>query len=97
MEKVEIIAEIELKPEYRDSFMPVLRDLVQGSRSEPGNKRYDLSENRDRPGHFFVVEEWLSEKALEEHSASPHFQNFVAQIQGKTEKINIVKVKNVFE
>ena len=96
MEKVQIIAEIEIKQEHRDGLMPVLRKLVEGSRSEPGNKRYDFTENVARPGHFFVIEEWLSAKALEEHNATPHFQNFVSAIEGKAEKLNISKVENLF-
>jgi len=96
MDTIQIVAEIEIKREHRDSLIPVLKTLVEGSRSEPGNKRYDFTEDIARPGHFFVIEEWLSEKAIEEHGASPHFQNFVANIKGKSEKLNITKVKNVF-
>ncbi|MCL1980781.1 MAG: antibiotic biosynthesis monooxygenase [Proteobacteria bacterium] len=96
MEKVQIIAEIEIKQQYRDGLIPVLQKLVEGSRSEPGNNRYDFTENIAHPGHFFVIEEWASEKAVEEHNATPHFQNFVSAIEGKAEKLNIIKVKNLF-
>ena len=94
---VQIIAEIEISQAYRDELIPVLQALVKGSRSEPGNGRYDLTENMARSGHFFVIEKWLSEKAVEEHIASPHFQAFVSAIEGKAEKLNITKVRNLFE
>ena len=61
------------------------------------NLRYDLTENIDSTGHFFVIEEWRSEKAIEEHNASPHFQAFVSAIEEKAEKLNVVKVKNLFK
>ena len=97
MGTIQIVAEIEIKPAHRDGLISVLRALVEGSRAEAGNKRYDLTEDIDRPGHFFVIEEWRSEKAIEEHGASPHFQAFVAATKGKADKLSITKVKNLFE
>jgi len=96
MDTIQIVAEIEIKQAYRDELIPVFQALVTGSRSEPGNKRYDLTEDIARSGHFFVLEEWLSAKAIEEHNVTPHFQNFIAKIAGKAEKVDITKVKSVF-
>ena len=96
MEKVHIVAEIEIMQAYREGLVPVLQALVEGSRSESGNNRYDLTEDIDRPGHFFVIEEWQSGKAVEEHNASPHFQAFVSAVEGKTEKLRVTTVKHLF-
>ena len=96
MEIIQIIAEIKIKQVNRDELITVLQTLTAESRSEPGNHRYDFTENIDCPGHFFVIEEWLSEKAIAEHNESPHFQTFLLTIEGKTEKISIIKVKNLF-
>jgi quinol monooxygenase YgiN len=97
METIQIVAELEIKQAYRDELFPVLQALVEGSRSEPGNKRYDLTENIDRPGHFFVIEDWISESAVESHNASLHFQAFAHALKGKSEKLCIVKVRKLFE
>lgn len=92
---IRIVAEVELKAGARDALMPVLQALVKGSRAEAGNKEYILTESLERPGHFFVIEEWASEQAIEEHNATPHFTAFVAAIDGKTDKLAITKLKTV--
>lgn len=96
MDSIKVVAEIEITPEDRPALVRALKTLVEGSRAESGNKAYDLTENISRTGHFFVLEEWASEKALEEHNGTPHFKAFVAAIEGKAVKLNISKVKSVF-
>ncbi len=96
MSTIRIVAEISITPGERGGLMPALQSLVEGSRSEPGNRAYDLTEDIAHPGHFFVIEEWLSEQAIAEHNESAHFRAFVAAIDGKTEKLSITKLKTVF-
>ncbi len=96
MSEIRIVAELDLKPGCRDDLIPILRALVEGSRAEAGNKAYNLTEDLEKPGHFFVVETWASAKAIEEHNATPHFQAFVRAIDGKSEKLAITKLKNLF-
>ncbi|WP_027188178.1 putative quinol monooxygenase [Desulfovibrio cuneatus] len=96
MDSIKIVAEIKLKPEYRQELFPVLQSLVEGSRTETGNIVYDLTENMSLPGHFFVIEEWKSEKAIEEHNETPHFKDFVMAIEGKAVALSITKTKSLF-
>lgn len=96
MDSIKIIAEIKLKPECREELIPVLKALVKGSRAEEGNKSYVLTENIDCIGHFFVVEEWESAKAIEEHNMTSHFKAFVAAIEGKAQELRITKLHDLF-
>lgn len=96
MDVIKIVAEIEISPSHRETLLAVLKTLVSGSRSEPGNKVYDLTEDTGRQGHFFVIEEWLSAEAIEKHNESTHFKAFVAAIEGKAEKLIITKVETLF-
>lgn len=91
--EIRIVAEMLLKPGCREALLPTLRALVDGSRAEPGNSMYDLTESLDNPDHLFVIETWASEAAIAEHNASPHFQAFVRAIDGKTEKMTVSKLK----
>lgn len=93
---IHIVAEIKIKPEFRDALMPVLQELVAGSRMEGGNISYDITEALDTPGRFYAVEIWASEQAIKEHGDTPHFQNFVKAIKDKSEKVEIVKLHNLF-
>ena len=95
MSNIRIVAEIKIKPEFREGMMPALQTLVAGSRAEKGNIMYDLTESLDTPGQFFMIEDWVSAQAIEEHNATAHFKNFGVAIQGKAEKLVVVKLKNV--
>ena len=91
--EIRIVAEMLLKPGCWEALLPTLRTLVDGSRAEPGNSMYDLTESLDNPDHLFVIETWASEEAIAEHNVSPHFQAFVRGIEGKTERMTVSKLK----
>ena len=92
---LDVIAELEIMPQYREELMPVLEALVAGSRAEAGNSRYELAEDLDEPCRFFVQESWASAEALESHNATPHFQAFAAAISGKTTTLRISKIRRL--
>ncbi len=95
MSEIHIIAHLDAKVEHRDALVPVLQELVHASRKEQGNRRYDLMEDKENPLAFVFIECWASAEAIEEHNASPHFQRFVAFIQGKVNTLRVSKLKQI--
>ena len=71
MSEIRIVAELEVLPQHREELMPVLQALVDGSRGEAGNIAYDLTEDLSNVCHFFVIETWASQQAIDEHNATP--------------------------
>lgn len=67
-----------------------LRSLVEGlidpSRSEPGNLRYDLWTDPSQPGLFVIDELYVDADAAAAHQASPHFQHYRANIGALAER-----------
>ncbi|WP_291425017.1 putative quinol monooxygenase [Deinococcus sp.] len=56
-----------------------LRKVVQGSRQEPGNLRYDLSREDSPAGiRFHISERYRDEAAVEAHRATAHYQAYRA-------------------
>lgn len=56
--------------------------LLLPTRQEPGNVDYALFQLRDTPDTFYMRESWRGQAALEEHISLPHFQDFIAQMDG---------------
>ena len=52
-------------------------------------------EDKENPLAFVFIECWASAEAIEEHNASPHFQRFVAFIQGKVNTLRVSKLKQI--
>jgi quinol monooxygenase YgiN len=77
-----IIATITPKPEHAADVEKALRHMVEVTRKEPGNRRYDLfRETRDGRGPaLHVYEIYVDRAAFDSHIASVHFQAFRAKV-----------------
>lgn len=96
MSEIRIVAELEVLPEAREAMLPALRDMVEASRAEPGNRAYDLTEDLENPCRFFILESWASAEAIDAHNASAHFKAFGNFQKDKLRRKAVVKLKNVF-
>jgi quinol monooxygenase YgiN len=54
----------------------LLRKLVETSRTDQGNLRFDVLQHAMRPNHFTIVEVWQNAKALDAHTAAAHMKEF---------------------
>ncbi|MCW2485545.1 antibiotic biosynthesis monooxygenase [Candidatus Symbiopectobacterium sp. NZEC127] len=82
--ELRIVATIQAKPEHVDAVAQAVKKVVAPSRAEAGNLQYDLHESLEAPGTFVFFERWASRDVLTEHEATPHFQQLVAELEGKT-------------
>jgi quinol monooxygenase YgiN len=77
-----IIATVNPKPEHAADLEQALRQMVEVTRKEPGNVRYDLfSESREGKGpvlHLYEI--YVDRAAFDTHIASAHFQAFRAKV-----------------
>ena len=92
---IKIVAILAVKPAHRAELLAVFRDLVAKSRAEAGNLRYDLHQDLQNENRFVFVETWQDQAAVDSHNASVHFQNFLKALDGKTEAMDIVLMKDV--
>lgn len=79
MSELFIVVGLTAKIGKEDELRRDLSVLVEPSRSESGNIRYDLFEDLHEPGRFIFVEAWASVEARNEHhERGPHIQHFHA-------------------
>lgn len=79
MSELFIVVGLVAKAGKEDALRQDLSTLVEPSRAEEGNIRYELFEDRETPGHFVFVEEWASEAArTRHHEQGPHIAHFHA-------------------
>ena len=55
--------------------------LVAKSQTHEGCIAYDVFESATRPDVFCIVETWESQEALDKHSATPEFKEYVGIMQ----------------
>ncbi|OSI23906.1 putative quinol monooxygenase [Neisseria dumasiana] len=97
MHNVKIAAMIVVKPEYRQELFDEFPQLVSASRREAGNIRYDLHQDLENPDRVVFFEIWKSQAAVDEHAASAHFQAFLKAIEGKTQSVEIISMRDLSE
>ncbi len=78
-----ITALIRAKDSHEDlkKLRILFSQLIDETRKEEGSIKYDLHEVPAQPGLFIMMEEWVSEAAMEFHNTSKHFENFLASAQ----------------
>jgi quinol monooxygenase YgiN len=62
----------------------LLKRLVEASRKDEGNMRFDVLQHSARANHFTIVESWQSQKALDAHAAAAHTRQYRDELQPMT-------------
>ena len=95
---VKIVAFLTPKPGREAELDTIVRVLVAGSRTEPGNLRYDAW--REAGGSRIVIDElYADHAAIETHRAAPHYLAFREQVPdllAEAPHVTVVEEVDVF-
>ncbi len=73
---VTVIAALKIKEEFKDDFLKVCETLVPKSREEAGCVVYNFHQEVKDPCSVMFYEIWKSQKDLEDHQKTAHFDEF---------------------
>ena len=76
---ISVFASIVPKAEHVADMEAELRRMVEASRREPGNLRYDLYRIAEGPASFHLFETYDGPAALDAHRGSEHYQAYRAK------------------
>ena len=68
-------------PDGRARLLEVLRADAEAASAERGNGRFEIYGHLDDPLRFTLIEEWLSQEALDEHMTHDHTAAVVAALR----------------
>lgn len=77
---VKTVAVLTAKPGKEEELRLLLHGLIEPSRGEPGNLRYDLWTDPAAPERFVLDELYVDKAAVASHRATSHFQQYLARI-----------------
>ena len=77
MTEVLLIARHTMKPECEATVLPLLEQLVDATRAEPGNLSFDAYRSIRDPASYVLLERYASRDALAAHRATEHFQEIL--------------------
>jgi autoinducer 2-degrading protein len=67
------VVNIKVKPESVVPFIEATRINHRSTRKEPGNFRFDLIQNQQKPDEFVLYEVYRDDEAVAEHKKTPHY------------------------
>lgn len=73
-----VIAQYRARAGAADVVAEALRNMVEPTRSEPGNLDYQVFRDPRDPSLFVLFERYSDESAFDAHRASPHFGTWLA-------------------
>ena len=79
---LKVIAKIMALDGKEKDLREVLLNLIEPTRNEPGCISYTLLNNIADQNEYTFFEEWKTEKDLEAHMQSSHFQKAVTSLDG---------------
>ncbi|MGB6938742.1 MAG: antibiotic biosynthesis monooxygenase [Xanthobacteraceae bacterium] len=77
---IDVVTHIDVTNDHKDDCVALLRSMSEDTIKEPGNLRYDVFAQKNRPNHFTVIEAWTDRKALADHATAAHARMFRAQL-----------------
>ncbi|EJL21278.1 putative quinol monooxygenase [Novosphingobium sp. AP12] len=86
---VKIVAVLAPKVGKADALEALLRGMLEPSRAEPGNLRYDLWQEASA-GRFILDELYVDQAAVNSHRATGHFQSYLGKIEELAERLVLV-------
>lgn len=71
-----IVALFKFQENYMMEAVELFQNLVKETRKEEGCLQYDVIEDKDNKGTFFIVELWESVEHHNRHNGQDHLLNF---------------------
>ncbi|NVZ54539.1 antibiotic biosynthesis monooxygenase [Pseudomonas sp. B6002] len=88
-----VIATMIAKPGQEATLETLLRGLLEPTRLEAGCEQYELNQDLQSPGTFYMIERWSSDAALAAHDQSAHIQSFRAKAPEVLELFDLKRLK----
>lgn len=83
---IKIVAILTARPGKIDALRHLLNGMIEPSRSEPGNLRYDLWVDPAQSDRYVLDELYEDADAVAAHRSSAHFQTYLAAINDLAER-----------
>ena len=67
------LVHVQVKPAHIDDFIAATQINHEASIQEPGNRRFDILQSPENPGHFVLYEAYASVEAAAAHKQTAHY------------------------
>jgi quinol monooxygenase YgiN len=76
-----VVTYVEVAPSSVDHAVGLIKDLVDASKTDEGNIRFEAAQRLGRENHFAILEAWVDQAARDAHAAAKHTTTFRQDLQ----------------
>jgi quinol monooxygenase YgiN len=80
--RLKVVANFFVRQEDCTQVEPILRELMQKSLQERGCLGFEFLQNRDNPGQYTFLEEWLDDSCFSDHLTVAHLLEARDKLKG---------------
>src|SRR6266498_5998248 len=92
-----LVVSLKVKPGHRDRFLATIEDdAICSERDEPGCLRFNVLQDEADENHYFFIEVYKDEAALEAHRQAPHYARWLAAREEAVESAERTGTRTVF-
>ena len=73
---VYVVTHVDVVPPRKEDGVAAVKELADAGRASPGNVRFEVVQQANRPNHFTVVEIWKDATAVQTHSMAETTRRF---------------------
>lgn len=95
MSIVTVVAKLVVHETALESVKIELLKMIEPTRLEEGCIEYRLHQDNDDPKVFIFFEMWESLGCLEQHMATPHFNNYITAVEGMIAEKTVHKMTRI--
>jgi autoinducer 2-degrading protein len=77
-----VTVSVRVKPEFIAGFIEAIKANGRGTRTEPGNLRFDVLQNPADPAEFMLYEVYRAEEDLRSHQQTEHYLAWRSKVEG---------------
>lgn len=93
---IKVMAPSIIKDKYLDKAFDIYKLLVNETVKEDGCISYELFQDINNPNHLTLIEEWESLDALNKHTKTSHFIQYVKQLSIYEDELPVSLYKKIF-
>lgn len=95
MNYIRITVSFEMAKNFGVPAMTRIKNFVQASRANPGCEQFELMRDQENPDRFSFIEKWHSNEAVDQHTETPYFRDFVTFLASNVVNLKVKRWEQV--
>ena len=95
MDKVRVVVSFQFNGGVSEDIYARLLAFAKAAKSNPGCEQFELLEDLEHPEQFSFIELWASADAVEQHTQTMYFRDFVSFLAANVSNLTVQRMRRL--